>query len=480
MLNNITSLQYDSSKQSLRNKFIKIELLNLNFFTIDSLEGNVIDGKIEINSQSDLRRSCSISLVVGDSSFDVEAGGRIWLERYIRISVGIQNQITSEIVWNNMGIFLINKPSYNYDSSTNKMSFEGLDLMSKMTGVRNGYIMGIGNDSYTLIPQGSNVRDVIISILQKNNFRRYSVNECKNIDGVIQEVPYDIKLNQGSTWYDALKQLKDILPNYQMYFDVNGVFIYEKIPYSENDPIMIDDDIWNDNVISESISVDFENVKNYVEIYGRVHETDHFSDAETTIINDNGIEVSWTGVEELTEFNLYAFSLIADVTTISPIFISFLGNHNLVNYSNEYIYELEKDKYYVISYQSNGTFLFLGENQAYGVWEDNNPESPFYTGGEIGKIGIALYGEDYSNIISDDLALQRAKYEIYKRCRLNDSISLTSIPIYWIDVNWKVNYTKKDTNKNETYIIESVSISLSDNGTSNIKMNKFYPFYPLI
>lgn len=480
-MDELTASQYRIANQTIRNKFIKINLLNFNYTVVDTLEGNTIEGSININASSDMRRTCNISLVLTDSTFNVETGGKIWLDKYIQIFVGIEDLLTSEISWTNMGIFLINKPTYNYDSTTKKMSFEGLDLMAKMTGVRNGYIKGINNEGFTLIPAGSNVRNAIIAVLQECQFENYIVSECLNVDGIVQSVPYDMKFNQGSTWYNVLTALRDILPNYQIYFDVDGIFRYEKIPYSIEDPVMIDDEIWINNVVSENTEIDFESVKNVVEVFGRVHDVESYSSSETTTVSGRYVTVTWTGVESLSEFDMFAFSVPSNVNDSNGIVITFLGNHNLVNFSNEAIKSLQQDKYYVVSYQSDGSFLFLGGNQAYAIWKDTNPESPFYIGGNMGEINIPLYSGEYDNILSDDLALQRAKYEIYKRCRLNDAITLTTVPIYWADVNWKISYTPFNSyGVPQEYMIQSISTPLSVGATQTIKLIKFYPLYPIV
>ena len=258
MANIITQAQYNTSQQTIRNTYLKINLLNFDYLTVDSLEGSVVTGSIQINSDSDIRRTCDISLVVTDSSFDVQAGGEIWIDKLIQIYVGVQNLHTSEIEWTNMGIYLINQPSYQYDAVTHTLTFSGVDLMSRMTGLRNGYLIGV---TYK-VPAGNNIREVIIAILAENGFKRYVVSECYNNNGDIQEVPYDMEYEMGSCWYDILSDLRDILPNYQIYFDVDGVFHYEPIPYTDSEPIMIDDNIWDENVISETVNVDFESVKN--------------------------------------------------------------------------------------------------------------------------------------------------------------------------------------------------------------------------
>lgn len=476
----ITQSQYNTTKQSIRNLHIKLNILNFNFKTIDSIEGNCTAGTIQINANSDIRRTCSLSFVVTDDSLEMKDGGEIFLDKYIQVYIGIEDTRTGKIAWNNMGIYLINQPTYDYDAITHTLSFQGVDLMAKLTGIRNGYIGGLAGEDITLIQTGQNVREVIIGILKENNFNRYVVSECQNVDGTIQEVPYDMEFSQGSTWYDILSEIRNILPQYQIYFDVNGVFHYETIPSSAEEPVMMNDDIWIDNVISEQDSVDFENVKNAVEVYGVTHDTQYFSDVSKSVASGNTISLTVDEEFAQTEYVEVGFVLPNDADGNITINVNSLGAQSLVDSNGDFITHLDADTYWIISYQSNDTWLFLGHLQAQGYWEDDNPESPFYIDGPVGKILIPLYGEDYDNIQSDELALQRAKYEIYKRCRLNDTLRLTTVPIYWADVNWKVDYTplnKKETNQ---YITQSIYTDLSEAGQQTWEMSRFYPFYPVI
>lgn len=481
MASEITSIQRRTTLQTLREKYVKIELLNFEYLVVNSLEGKAIDGSISIDATSDIRRTCNLRFVLDNSSFNVQAGGQIWLDKLIKINIGIFDIITQEISWTNMGVFLINEPTYYYDASTRTMSFQGVDLMAKMTGLRNGYISELSSDEEeNVIPAGNNVREEIIKILQKCGFTQYFISECENEKGIIQPIPYDIKYEKGQTWYDLLVELKDILPYYQIYFDTEGVFRYEKIPYSAEDPIMIDEEIWKSNVISEEISVNFEDVKNFVEVYGRVHDTDDLSDSSSTTINDNIITPIWENVEELQSYMILSFELPNDLNNEDGIKISFLGEHDLIDYNKEKITSLNANVQYYISYQLDDTFLFLGREQAYGVYSDTNPDSPFYINSSVGKISIVLHGDEYDNIISDDLAEQRARYEIYKRCRLNDSINLNTVPIYWADVNWKVNYTPlNSTDGSHEYIIQSIDTQLSVEETQTLNLSRFYPLYPI-
>ena len=138
-------------------------------------------------------------------------------------------------------------------------------------------------------------------------------------------------------------------------------------------------------------------------------------------------------------------------------------------------------------------------------------ESPFniYDLGEIRKV---LSGGEYDNVYSNDLAKQRAEYELWLHTRLNDGLTLSCVPIYWADVNMKINRPSVHLNKGNDilynpsdgtymvskyqtiengsssykslgysvgkdkteFIIKSISFDLSIEGTMNISAIKFY------
>ena len=57
MASQVTQSQRNVSKQPIRNKYIKIELLDFNYMTVGELQGNVISGSINIDANRDLMRS---------------------------------------------------------------------------------------------------------------------------------------------------------------------------------------------------------------------------------------------------------------------------------------------------------------------------------------------------------------------------------------------------------------------------------------
>lgn len=477
---NITQNDYNIIKQKNTERYIKLNLLDFNYNIVDELSGNMLSCSVRCDADSDLRRSCSVSFVVTDSGYEVGAGNRIFLDRYIQLYIGLKNIYTQEIQWYNQGIYLIDAPSYEYNATTHTLTFAGLDLMSKLTGARNGQLPGMP----TVIKQGENVRKAIIATLALGGFTKYIVEECK-VNNAIQPVPYDIQIDQGGYVFDILSKLRDIMPKYQMYFDVDGVFHYEPIPSGEDEPVLITDDIWNSVVTGETVSTDFTTVKNYIEVYGRTHEVQYY-DANPifTRVGQIMVDVSFNiPAYQDSEYSLIGFTSPSGVPSGGIFRISI--NNTAIGTLKVNGGTLQENQYYVIQRipvnSSDDKFEFLGGLQAKSIWQDTNPESPFYVNGPVGIIREVLCGGEYENITSDDLARQRAELEGYWKCRLNDNITLNVVPIPWIDVNIVVSHAPKQGDVTNRYIIKSYSVDYgSVSSTMSITMITFYPYYPML
>lgn len=374
---------YDLSQLKVRNQRIKVDLLNFNFQTINSLEGKVTDGSISIDATSDIRRTCNITLVVENSENILAPGGQVWLDKFIKVYVGTDNPRNgNETVWNNMGLFLINNPESVYNATTNTITFEGLDLMAKLTGRRNGQLPAVT----TVVPAESKVADVVKqTITQLGGFDKYIIQDAG------YEIPYDIKKDMGSTIYDLLVEIRDLYSDWEMFFDVDGVFHWQQIPNGINEPVVLDfNQLKQKVIISETIDVDFENVKNHIIVYGR--------------LLDNGEQVMATSTD-----------------TISS--------------------------------------------------------SPY----NVDSIGQINYIVDDERIYNNDLAQQRADYELFLHARMNNSITLEIVPLYWLnDVNVKIAYTNKNVGIEGEYLIKTLEIPLGVGNNMTITAIKVYPKEPEI
>ena len=475
---NVGQDDYNILSQQIITKYIKLEILNFQYNVVDEISGNLTAMSVNIDSESDLRRSCNLTFVVTDASFDVKAGNKIWLDKFCRPWVGYENIYTGKIQWYNQGIYLINAPSWRYNSTTHELSLAGLDLASKLTGLRNGELEGIP----TKIPAGSSVREAMIAAIELAGFTKYTISECKDVDGNIIAVPNDIEIAQGGTVWNIVTQLRDILPRYETFFDVDGVFIYQPIPTGSGDPVIIDDTIWPNLLIDESINNDFESVKNYIEVYGRTLDPSYFS-TNTTY---SGSTLSLTVADyptALTDNTIVGFTTpsTGDISATGGISLKMNSLTASVLYeygTNNPVTALDNETYYV-AYYNQGWYL-MGHQQPVGIAYDDNPDSPFYVNGSIGRIRHVLYGGEYENITSDKLALERAKYELWKSTRLQDSITLTSIPNPWLDVNVLISHAIRGKSQENAaqYIIKSISTDYGIEGTQSINAITYYPLYP--
>lgn len=477
---NVGQDDYNILSQQIITKYIKLEILNFHYDVVDEISGNLTAMSVNIDSESDLRRSCNLTFVMTDASFDVKAGNKIYLDKFCRPWIGYENIYTGNIQWYNQGIFLINAPSWRYNATTHELSLAGLDLASKLTGLRNGGLEGIP----TKITAGSNVRQAMIAALELAGFTKYLISECTDVDGNIIAVPNDIEIAQGGTVWNIITQLRDILPRYEAFFDTDGVFVYQPIPTGSGEPVVIDDTIWPNLLIDESINNDFESVKNYIEVYGRTLDPSYFS-TNTTY---SGATLSLTVADyptALTDNTIVGFTTptTGDIGATGGISLKMnnLTASTLYEYGTDNpVTTLDNDTYYV-AYYNQGWYL-MGHQQPAGIAYDDNPDSPFYVNGSIGRIRHVLYGGEYENITSDKLALERAKYELWKRTRLQDSITLTSIPNPWLDVNVLISHAIRGKSQENAaqYIIKSISTDYGIEGTQSINAITYYPLYPNI
>jgi hypothetical protein len=107
---------------------------------------------------------------------------------------------------------------------------------------------------------------------------------------------------------------------------------------------------------------------------------------------------------------------------------------------------------------------------------------PYYTT-TLGTLRIVLSGDKYDNIWSDDLAMQRAQFELYQRCRLLDTVNINILPLYWLDTNWLIEITLPNKNgieETNQYLIKSISTDGGLNGTQSLSLMRYYPYYPSI
>ncbi|MBR0596969.1 DUF5048 domain-containing protein [Sinanaerobacter chloroacetimidivorans] len=467
--------------------YIKLELLDKNYKVIDNLQGEMIDGSHTEDSESDIRNTASISFILKDASYLTGNHRKIWLDQYVKLFIGVLYQRSQDILWYSMGTFLFNENSYTYDATTKTLSVNLLDLMSKLTGIRNGQTKGLSHK----ILVDSDIRSSIISTLSEGG--------C-TFDYIIEDsqkkVPYDLEFGTGATVYEMISELRDLYPAWETYFD-DLVFMCQKIPTCENEDIILDADTLSPLVISENLSNSFENVKNVTDIWGKCIDADRFAETST----NTGTQYNITLADFTLESNMYIGFKTNIATVSSTLKINALTAYPIVD-ANEANVALEANKAYVVKYY-DGKFYYQGQFQIHAVVKEFsvepsaefkaqdiidegttnikyiiNPDSP-YCVDKIGEIRQVLSGEEFDNIYSELRCMERAEYENWKATRLQDRIAVDTIMIPWLRVNKKVSYLSKNTGEIQQYIVKRINRNLLS-WTMTIEMIRFYPLYPYI
>ena len=171
-----TQNQYDVTLQKVRDIDCKIAVLDYDYALIDEISGRTSSLSISVESESDVRRTADISINLKDdisqaqnAQFYWTQGTKYWFDKYVQIYSSIEDVRTGNDVWVNQGIYCVNSPTILYDAISNTLSFQAVDMMSKMTGMRNGQLEGM---TYT-VPAGSSITGAIEGILLEQGFTKY-------------------------------------------------------------------------------------------------------------------------------------------------------------------------------------------------------------------------------------------------------------------------------------------------------------------
>jgi hypothetical protein len=125
-------LELDQMKN--RELYARVTALSFAELPIETIEGRVTGGSINIDGASAIRRSCSLTIVAQNFNYNNYYWG---LNSKFKLEIGIKNTINSsmpDVVWFNQGIYLIT--SFNTSNSTNNFTIQlsGKDKMCLLNG----------------------------------------------------------------------------------------------------------------------------------------------------------------------------------------------------------------------------------------------------------------------------------------------------------------------------------------------------------
>ena len=464
---NLLQQDIEILKQGSKELYSKVELLNRNKKILASIEGDLISDSINIDALSDIRRTYSCEMKYSNENWNNADKYKLMIY-YIMPYIGIKHIRLNKILWYKLGTFAFDSRSFTYNESSSTLSFQCLDLMSYLNGTLGGELKDIKIE----IEAENNIRNVIISLLEECGITEYYITDMNNL------LPYD-KEYSSTTYYAIIKELLDLYAGYEMYFDIDGIFTIDKIPTCEYDDNILDDTIIEPLLISQSGSFSYENIYNHIKVYGMNIETDRYTEQCTYI--DNIYNATIETMTTYENFETYSIKLPSANLANAKLNINNIGSKNIVKDDGVLLNDndMSADIFSFRYRRTTDDFLLLGQYQVIGEAWDENPNSPF----NKNNLGYEIYhecsGGEYANIYTNELANQRARYEIWLATNIQNNLTLEMVFIPWLDVNTKISYTDKETNETNSYIIKKISGSFM-NATMTMDIIRFYENYPNI
>lgn len=525
---------------------VTIQILNDDGTILDELNGVSNAGTLSIDSSSYVRRTYNFTLVPTDQNINISDRSRIWIDKIAKLYIGLKTPRMDAYKQYAMGEFLFTETNSSYNAFDNSLTVSCGDRMEQLNGTQNGQLGALTTiiPAYEEKPDGTvvkynKIRDALITIItQLGKVDKFIIDDIGEFKGLKQYnsdylqyrkenpqwdcVPYDLEFSTGVFVADIIREIIELYPNYDCYFDENGVFIARMKPSSYEDPVVMDNDEIQEMIMDESSYGSLTTIRNVVHIWGQTFDVNYYTDNVTNTSSVYKATIEGYGNEYISG-DIVALKIPSKNSSTQYININNIGNVQLydensdkplpANTLDSIVYVFKFIKTYVNS-QWVKKFYLLGQWQAHGLYalvdgsvsteiyncSDGTkttkyskkyfqdlygvdsvglrviPDSPF----SVQKIGERLdtkSGAEYENIQSDSLALARAEYELWKNTRLTDQITITLSRILpWLKENMKISYIKKNTMEEKQYIINSIVFDFQ-NCTTSIGMYTFYPLY---
>ena len=156
----------------LKNKeiYARVVALTLEETPIETIEGKITSGTINIDGSSAVRRTCSLSIVAKDFDYSNYMWG---LNTKFKLEVGVKNTINNyfpEIIWFKQGIFVLTSFNVSHGTSNFTINLSGKDKMCLLNG-ENGGVLESSIDFGTIQEEDSNGNWIITKIPLVNIIR---------------------------------------------------------------------------------------------------------------------------------------------------------------------------------------------------------------------------------------------------------------------------------------------------------------------
>lgn len=623
--------------ENLKRYYVKIIVLAMDETPIQEIEGKISSGSINIDGNSSMRRTCNLTFLVEETEDNdlMNIDNLLSINKKIKIEIGIENIIDSRydnIIWFKQGIFVINQPSISHNSQGIVVSLTCKDKMCLLNGEcggglpasvifdsynqinKDGSITSIKNRIYDIIQTlvifygGEDINKVFINdvpleikqivrwtgsqeLFYNTLTDMYTLNaDSVTEDGIWKTFKYNEDIGYAYTDFvypgelvnsigenvcSILDKIKNVLGNFEYFYDVDGNFVFQEIKnylnnsYSAignfrlndknrtelNNLVILDNDNYYVDFRGESKSIysfneenglissynntpSYVNIKNDFHIWGKnsdgyaihyhlaikekpgiyaphkivflknnngeyngklrlaTNEELDLGNYISYIANDWRAEIYLQGLEKIklgqrpdiyeqelldlfdAIYNFQEKKFKADIVNRPNnlnYFIDFLEpigqiNDCSVNSLNPKIYSYQQDKVNKL-YEANIPNVILININADAAEREKIIKRCEKEGQPFANVNNNIYSKIAFNTIGYS-AESVARELLYQYTEYNSSINIQSIPIYYLDVNRRINVNDKASNIYGDYIIKSISLPLDPKSTMNISAIK--------
>ena len=281
------------NQKPIKEQFAKIILLDWLERPIQEIQGIVTGGNINIDGKSSLRRTCSLSVYVHDEDYArvTNLDNLISINKKMKLEIGLVNQTKKykdyDIIWFPQGLFVMINPGISHGTNGTTISVTLKDKMCLLNGECGGTIPASTQfDQYETIDEDGNwviEKPIISQIIREcvNHFGGEQLSKIfiEDIDNRIKMVmkwrgstplylindngnyrmttnfadaqgyayqmfeygedvgfiytdftfPEELIGDAGSTVCSILDKIKNVLGNYEYFYDVDGNFHFQEI-----------------------------------------------------------------------------------------------------------------------------------------------------------------------------------------------------------------------------------------------------------
>lgn len=131
---------------SLKEEFAKITILNWQERPIEDIQGKVSSGTLNINGNSSLRRTCSLTILIDENNSNITSvKNSLSINKKIKLDIGIKNNTSQyseyDIIWFPLGTYIISSVSItNTNSQITSASLQLKDKMCLLNGECGGLL----------------------------------------------------------------------------------------------------------------------------------------------------------------------------------------------------------------------------------------------------------------------------------------------------------------------------------------------------